>query len=76
MGDKFAMPNVNKVCMGEHSLRSFGPVVWNNMLPEKCKGCISLNQFRNSIKCWVPDNCPCTLCKNYIKGLGYIKIYE
>ena len=76
MGDKFARPNVNKVCMGEHSLRSFGPVVWNNMLPEKCKGCISLNEFKNSIKSWVPDNCPCTLCKNYVKGLGYVKISE
>ena len=43
-GDTFARPNVNKVYTGENSIESFGPVVWNNMLPEKFKDCTSLKR--------------------------------
>ena len=76
MGDKFARPNVNTVYKGEHSLRSFGPIVWNKMLPEKYKVCTTLSEFKNSIKTWIPNNCPCILCKNYVQGLGYIEVFE
>ena len=48
MGDKFARPMVNKVYTGENSLRSFGPIVWNTMLPNKFKGCSSLAEIKNS----------------------------
>ena len=74
LGDKFQRPNVNKVNKGEHSLRSFGPVLWNTMLPENLKECSSLEEFKESIKLWVPD-CNCKICKNYIKGLGYVEIF-
>ena len=37
MGDKFHRPNVSKVHKGEHSLRNFGRIVWNTMLPENVK---------------------------------------
>jgi hypothetical protein len=75
-GDKFARPNVNKVFKGEYSLRSFGPIVWNIMLPETFKVASSLAEFRNSIKAWVPNNCTCRLCKNYVKGLGFVEVFE
>ena len=74
MGDKFVRPKVNKVYKGENSLRSFGPIVWNTMLPDKLKVCSNLVDFKHSIKSWVPQNCPCRLCKTYIKGLGFIKV--
>ena len=76
MGDKFARPNVNKVYKGENSLRNFGPVVWNTMLPEKLKVCSNLAEFKNSIKSWTPNNCFCSLCKNYVKNVGYIEVFE
>ena len=76
MGDKFARPNVNTVYKGENSLRSFGPVVWNTMLPEKLKSCSTLTEFKNSIKSWVPSNCPCRLCKNYVKDVGFIQLFD
>ena len=44
-GDRFLRPNVNTVHKGEHSLRSFGPILWNTMLPEKFKDCI-VRQFQ------------------------------
>ena len=75
-GDNFARPNVNSVKKGDRSLRSYGPIVWNTMLPEVLKNCKSLAEFKNSIKSWTPENCPCELCKVYIQGLGYVNISE
>ena len=57
---------------GENSLRIFGPIVWNNMLPISIKECSTLIEFKKSIKSWIPENCPCRLCKTYVQGLGYI----
>ena len=70
-GDTFARPNVRSVSQGEHSLRSFGPIVWNTMLPNKLKQCNNLSEFKQHIKSWTPSNCPCKLCKTFIPGLGY-----
>ena len=67
-GDTFARPNVNSVYKGEYSLRSFGPIVWNDMLPSRLKTSMSLSEFKSNIKTWVPDNCPCKLCKTYVAG--------
>ena len=33
----FCRPNVNNTYMDEQSLRCFGPIVWNVMLPEDLK---------------------------------------
>ena len=70
----FWRPNVNTVKRGEQSLRSFGPIVWNQMLPDHIKLCESLEKFKESIKSWYPENCPCNLCKEYEKGVGHIKL--
>ena len=72
----FARPNVNSVKNGLNSLRNFGPILWNIMLPIEYKACSSLNEFKNAIKHWIPSNCRCTLCKNYVPGLGYTNIFE
>ena len=70
-GTAFSRPNVSTVKRGDRSLRSFGPIVWNSMLPDTLKNCESLEQFKHSIKSWKPENCPCELCKDYVQGLGY-----
>ena len=71
-GEKFLRPHIIKVKYGEFSLRSFGPIVWNQMLPEELKECTELDKFKDEIKCWVPRNCPCRLCKVYIQNLGFL----
>ena len=73
LGSAFIRPKVNTVYKGENSLRNFGPLVWNNMLPENLKTCSTLIEFKKAIKRWVPENCPCRLCKEYIIGLGFIQ---
>ena len=74
--DRFLRPNVNSVKHGDQALRTFGPIIWNEMLPEKFKSCVSLDSFKNSIKDWIPTNCKCNLCKTYVPGVGYIDITD
>ena len=75
-GETFSRPKINSVKRGDRSLRSFGPIVWNTMLPEDLKSCKSLDSFKDSVKSWRPDNCPCELCKDYVHGVGYVNISE
>ena len=46
----FSRPNVNSVLKGELSLRSFGPIVWNDMLPNDLKNSTNLKIFKENIK--------------------------
>ena len=73
-GIVFVRPQVNTVFKGDNSFRIFGPIVWNDMLPERLKNCTTLSEFKNMIKMWVPEHCPCRLCKTYIQDLGFITI--
>ena len=74
--DRFLQPNVEGVTYGVKSLRSFGPIIWNQMLPENLKSCVSLESFKESIKGWIPTNCKCDLCKTYLPGVGYVNVTE
>ena len=68
----FVIPKVNGEYMGKLSLRYFGPVVWETMLPEKYKSITELEKFKEGIEDWIP-NCKCRLCKTYIPGLGFVE---
>ena len=72
----FFRPNVNTVFKGEGSLRWFGPIVWDSMLPESFKTIETLEKFKEDIKKWIPENCPCRLCKEYIRGLGFVTLFD
>ena len=72
----FLRPNVNSVNNGKNSIRYFGPIVWDDMLPSKLKSIQTLQIFKSEIKKWDPVNCPCTLCKEYIGGVGMITTFE
>ena len=65
---------MNKVHKGESSLRWFGPIVWDNMLPEEYKNIGTLEKFRDEVHKWIPEKCPCRLCKTYVRGLGFINV--
>ena len=47
------------------------PFLWANLPPEY-KLANSLNIFKRKIKNWKGENCPCRLCKTYVRELGYI----
>ena len=75
-GRAFLRPNVKKVFTGALSFSSFGPIVWNEMLPEKLRICENLDIFKTEVKKWIPDNCKCRLCQDYIAGVGFVNITE
>ena len=68
----FQRPNINTVYKGEYSLRWFDPMVWDSMIPEKTKSLSNFEEFKKAINAWVPNNCPCRLCKHYVPNLGFV----
>ncbi len=67
--NKFMRPNVRTVKMGQGSLRSFGPIVWNEMLPDRIKSSPNINIFKDRIKSWKPEY-RCRLCKDHAGNCG------
>ena len=72
----FIRPNVNYKNTGEDTIRYFGPIVWDQMLPNNFKSIETLEKFKKEIRAWKPENCPCNLCKTYIHGVGYVTLFE
>ena len=67
----FKTENVRTVHYGTETLSFLGPNIWR-ILPPEMKNSTSLQIFKNKIKSWSPENCPCRLCKQYIQGVGFI----
>ena len=42
------------------------------LVPCKMRKSMSLAQFKSKISKWVCQKCPCHLCQQYIKNIGYI----
>ena len=63
-------PMVKSVYHGTESISYLGPKIWE-ILPKKLKNIENLAHFKNEIKAWKPDNCPCRLCQVYIKNVGF-----
>ena len=63
--------NITTNKFGFETITAIGAVLWRN-LPDDIKNSDSLNIFKHRIKQWTPDNCPCKICRNFIKNLGYI----
>ena len=66
---EYQLPKINSVLYGENSLRYLGPKIWD-IIPRELKSLESLGKFKSAIKTWIPLNCPCRLCKDYIQGLA------
>jgi hypothetical protein len=72
----FSRPNVENKTTGENTIRHFGPIVWDEMLPNEFKIVETLENFKIAIRKWRPTNCPCSLCGEYIHGVGRVTTYE
>ena len=72
----FSRPNVNNKITGEDTIRYLGPIVWDEILPNEYKSIETLEKFKMAIKKWKPENCPCSLCREYIHGVGYVTSFE
>ena len=65
------VPQVKKVKSGIETFSFIGPKIWNT-LPEEFKNTKSLVSFKSKLKDWQFTNCPCSICRTYVAGVGYI----
>lgn len=54
---------------GLNSIKYLDPKIWDQ-IPENMKICGSLKSFKQLIKTWVQNLCPCRLCRKYIAQAG------
>ena len=59
------------VYFGTESLTSLAPKIWE-LVPNEIKNAKSLEIFKEKIKTWTTDKCPCRVCKKYISNVGFI----
>ena len=64
---------VNSAYCGTESISYLGPKIWS-MVPDTYKNIDSLYNFKKFIKKWKPENCPCRICKVFVKHIGFCKI--
>ena len=70
LNSQFSRPLVRSVFHGTESISYLGPVIWD-ILPDSYKNLPNFSVFKNRIKKWKPENCPCRLCKTYISIVGF-----
>ena len=68
---QFYRPKVNTLYNGTESMSSLGPKIWD-LVPNELKDIGNLAAFKKAIKKWSPEKCPCRLCKDYIRNVGFI----
>ena len=69
----FGVPGINTVFYGANSIRYFGSVIWNSFSND-LRNIGDFDLFKTTIQRWKPVDCPCSLCKNYLDGLGFIAV--
>ena len=57
------------VYFGTESISSLAPKIWE-LIPSDIRSANSLGIFKEKIKFWTTDKCPCRLCKKYIDNVG------
>ena len=67
----FISRNIRSVHYGTETITFLGPRIWAQ-LQNEIKKSNSLSIFKHKIKTWVPEKCPCRLCKKYIANLGFL----
>ena len=67
----FSRPLVKTVFHETESISYLGPVK-RDILPVTYKVIPSLEAFKNGIKKWKPENCPCRFCKISVSRVGFI----
>ena len=64
---------IKTVRYGTETITYLGPKIWS-IIPDEIRESASLETFRQKIKLWKPDSCPCRICKKYIANVGFVNI--
>ena len=59
------------VYFGTESVSSLAPKLWE-LIPSEIKSAKLLNIFKEKIKFWGTEKCPCRLCNTYVGNIGFI----
>ena len=70
-GNKLNSNNIKTVNYGTESISYLAPKIWEQV-PNEIKESTSLDIFKRKIKVWIPDTCPCRICKVYVPNLGFL----
>ena len=68
---EFSRPLVKSVFNGTESISDLGRRIWD-LVPLQMKQKESLTTFKNAIKTWNQQNCPCRLCIKYVAGIEFV----
>ena len=71
---EFAVRPIKIVHYGLNSLAYLGPKIWE-LLPNNLKRLELVEVFKAKIRGWIPENCPCRICKPCIYQVGFIQIH-
>ena len=69
--NSFKRRRVKSVWYVTESVSYLGPKIWD-LVANEIKESESLNAFKFKIKRWVPEECPCSICKTYLGQVGFI----
>ena len=69
---EFTVRPIKTVHYGLNSLVYLKPKIWE-LLPHNLKRLESVEAFKFKIKSWIPENCPCRVCKPYIYQVDLYK---
>ena len=58
---------------GRETITYLGQKTWS-IIPDEIRESASLEIFRQKIKLWKPDICPCCICKKNIANVGFVNI--
>ena len=70
-GSHLSRPIVYATHYGTESITNLGAKIWE-LVPQNIKEENFLSSVKNKVKKWIPQNCPCRLCKTYIAQVGFI----
>ena len=64
---------IKTVRYGTETITYLGPKIWS-IIPDEIRESASLETFRQKIKSWKPNSCPCRICKKYIANAGFVNL--
>ena len=72
-GIRLASRNAYTPHFGTDTISSLGRKLWKLTI-DKIKHAPTLSVFKAKIKSWTINNCPCRLCKIFVKDLGFVEV--
>ena len=64
---------IKTVHYGTETITYLGPKIWS-IIPDEIKESASLETFRQKIKLWKPNSCPCRICKTYVTTAVFVNL--